>query len=170
MTTRCHAIVFFSDTEKKARTSSSSFFSQTQRRRQWQQVAITFFITHKKTTKKNQEKGKEGAYLQALALPYHFWFLFLPSHFCTSVSSAFSWHLFIFKQKKKTHTHKEKKTIKKKIYVKKRSLPSSSHSAFSLLTPIFTFLLLHFCFKCFLLASFFSQAKEKKKNTKKKKP
>jgi len=78
---------------------------------------------------------------------------------------------FYFQAKEKTHTHKEKKTIEKKIYVKKRgSLPSSSHSALSLLTPTSTLLLLHLFFKCFLLASSFSQAKEKKKNTKEKKP
>jgi hypothetical protein len=45
--------------------------------------------------KKNHRKKyicrkREGAYLQALVLPFHFWFSFLPSHFCIFISSAFS--------------------------------------------------------------------------------
>jgi hypothetical protein len=67
--------------------------------------------------------------------------------------------IFFFSRKKKKK-HKEKKTIEKKIYVKKgKRLPSSSHSAFSLLALTYALSLLHFCFKCFVLALFSSQAK-----------
>jgi hypothetical protein len=44
--------------------------------------------TRKKTTKKT--KKREGAYLQALALPFHFLLLLLASRFYPSVSSALS--------------------------------------------------------------------------------
>jgi hypothetical protein len=72
--------------------------------------------------------------------------------------------LFLFKQKKdKTH----KKTTKRK-QEKGRNLPSSSRFALSLLAFAFALLLLHFCFKCFFLAFFFSS--RRKKNTKGKKP
>ncbi len=44
----------------------------------------------KKHKEKKICKKREGAYLQALVLPFHFWLSFLPSHFCTFISSAFS--------------------------------------------------------------------------------
>jgi len=51
------------------------------------------FLKHKvdKTQRKQQKKtkGKEGAHLQAPALPSHFWFMLLPFRFYPSVSSAF---------------------------------------------------------------------------------
>jgi hypothetical protein len=65
--------------------------------------------------------------------------------------------------------HREDKTHKnttKRIQEKGRSLPSSSRFALSLLTPASTFLLLHFRFKCFLLASSSFQT-HKKQNTQK---
>jgi hypothetical protein len=40
--------------------------------------------THKKTTKKT--KRREGAYLQALALPFHFWLLV--EHLCQSMFTS----------------------------------------------------------------------------------
>ncbi len=90
---------------------------------------------------------REGAFLQALALPSHFWLPLLASHFCPFVSNAFFWQLFIFKQKKQ-------KTIEKKKNVKKgKSFPSSSYFTLSLLAPTFALLLFPFCFKPFFLAS-----------------
>jgi hypothetical protein len=78
--------------------------------------------------------------------------------------------IFFFTSKIKKNT-KKKKTIEKQKYVERgRSLPSSSHSTFSLLAPTFALLLLHFHFKHFFLASSSSQVEEKTKNTKKKKP
>jgi hypothetical protein len=49
-------------------------------------------VEGKKKNHKEKKKCKkrEGAYLQALVLPFHFWLSFLPSHFCTFISSAFS--------------------------------------------------------------------------------
>jgi hypothetical protein len=87
----------------------------------------------------------------------------LPSHFCPFVSNPFSWHLFIFKQKKK-------KTIEKKKNVEKGgSFPFNSRFSFSLLACTSALPLLPFCFKRFLLAFFSSQAKKKKKKKKGKK-
>jgi len=45
----------------------------------------------------------------------------LSSHFCTSISSVFSWHLFIFKQKKKK-TQRKKSHRKEKKCEKGREL------------------------------------------------
>ncbi len=86
---------------------------------------------------------REGTYLQALALPSHFWLLLLPFRLCTSISS-----------------------VLKKNAEKGRSLPLSSLSTLSLLALASTFPLLHSCFKCFLLA-FSSPQIEEKKNAKK---
>jgi Na+/H+ antiporter NhaD/arsenite permease-like protein len=73
-------------------------------------------------------------------------------------------HLFLFKHKvDKTH----KKTTTKKNQEKGGSLPSHSYFALSLLALVSTFLLLHFHFKCFFLASYFFQAEENKKTQKK---
>jgi Na+/H+ antiporter NhaD/arsenite permease-like protein len=57
---------------------------------------------------------KEGAYLQVLTLPFHFWLLLLASYFCPFVSSTFSLASSSFQAKEKKEKHKEKKTIKKK--------------------------------------------------------
>jgi hypothetical protein len=111
---------------------------------------------------------REGAYFQALALPSHFWFLLLPSRFCTFVSSAFSWHLILLKQKKRKNT-KKKKVIENKKYAKMGgSLPSSFHSVLSFLALVFALLLLPFHFKHFLLTFFFPSNKRKKKHKEKK--
>jgi hypothetical protein len=40
---------------------------------------------------------REGTYPQAPTLPSHFWLLLLPFCFYPFVSSAFSWHFFLFK-------------------------------------------------------------------------
>jgi hypothetical protein len=71
---------------------------------------------------------------------------------------------------------KEKKNIKEKknhreekLCRKGKELTSSSHFALSLLATASTLPLLHFCFKCFLLASSCSKAKEEKKKHKEKK-
>jgi hypothetical protein len=103
---------------------------------------------------------KEGPFLQAPILPSHFWVPLLPSHLCVSVSNAFSWHLFLLKQKG------GKKTIEKKTNAKKgRSFLLSSHFTLSLLGPASTFPLLPFCFKHFLRTSSSSQGDEKKEKT-----
>ncbi len=68
-------------------------------------LGIFFFSsTRKKKRKKkktiNQKKKmqrREGAFLQAPTLPFHFWLPFLPSHFWPFVLNVFSWHLFLFK-------------------------------------------------------------------------
>jgi len=73
-------------------------------------------------------------------------------------------HLLLLKHRKdQTHNKTTKKNQEKG-----GSLPLSSCSALSLLAPTFALSLLHFCFKCFLLASSSFQVEEKK-NTKKKK-
>jgi hypothetical protein len=116
--------------------------------------------THKKTTKRNQEKGGSlpssshpafSLLAHAFALPLlHFRFK------CFFLTASYSQ----VEDKKK---HKEKKTIEKKKYANKgRSLPSNSRYTLSLLTPASTLSLLHFRFKCFLLASSSFQAEEKK--------
>jgi hypothetical protein len=76
-----------------------------------------FFQTkeeNKNTENKNHRKEKkmqirEEAYFQGLPLPSHFWLPLLPSSFCHFVSSAFSWHLFLLKQKNTKKNKKEKK-------------------------------------------------------------
>ncbi len=72
---------------------------------------------------------------------------------------------FFFSNTKETkHTRKQQKKDQKKG----GSLPSSSHSALSLLALASAFLFLHFCFKCFFLASSSFQVKKKKTINKKK--
>ncbi len=72
-------------------------------------------------------------------------------------------HLLILKPKKK---HKEKKNHKEEKNADKgRRFPLNSCFALSLLAPAFALLLLPYCFKRFLLASFYSQVEEKKKKT-----
>ncbi len=75
-------------------------------------------------------------------------------------------HLLLLKHKKnKTH----KKTTTKKNQERRGSLPSSSCSTISLLALISALPLLHFRSKCFLLASYSFQAKEKRKKPQRKK-
>jgi hypothetical protein len=65
---------------------------------------------------------------------------------------------------------KKKKIIGKKRTAKKGgSFPLSFYSTLSLLAPFFALPLLPFCFKPFLLASFYFQAKEKKNHREEKK-
>ncbi len=71
---------------------------------------------------------REGAYLQTLVLPSHFWLPFLASYFFPFVSSIFSLASSSFQTKEKKRKHKEKKTIEKKKNAKKGgSLPFFSH-------------------------------------------
>jgi len=69
----------------------------------------------------------------------------------------------VFFSSKRKKNHRTKKNSKKE-----RSLPLSSHFALSFLAPTSTLLLLPFCFKCFLLASFSSQPKKKHTHKEKK--
>jgi len=113
--------------------------------------------THKFFFKKM--KRKEGTYFQALTLPSHFWLPLLP----------FCFKRFLLAPSSQVK-EKKKKTIEKKKNVEKgRSFPLSSCFALSLCALVFALLLIPFCFKQFLLASFFFQVEERKK-TKKKKP
>jgi len=66
---------------------------------------------------------KEGAYLQALVLPFHFWLWLLASYFCLFVSSTFSL-AFSSSQVGKRKRNTKKQIIEKKKTAKKgRSLP-----------------------------------------------
>jgi hypothetical protein len=56
---------------------------------------------------------KEGDYIQAPTMPSHFWLLLLPSYFYPFVSSVFSWHLLLLKQKKRKTNTKGKKNHRK---------------------------------------------------------
>jgi hypothetical protein len=114
--------------------------------------------THKRqnTQKNNKKKPKKGRSLPSISYST---LSFLAPAFALSLQVFFP-GIFFFTIKKKKKKHKEKKTIEKKIYVEKgKRLPSSSHSAFSLLALTYALSLLHFCFKCFVLALFSSQAK-----------
>jgi hypothetical protein len=71
---------------------------------------------------------KEGAYFQALALPFHFWLLLLASWVCHFISSTFFLAFSSSQARKNKHTHKGKKTIEKKKNVKKgKNLPFFFH-------------------------------------------
>jgi len=130
-----------------------------QRRRQWQQATIAFFAAttpQKKTTahchhllllKHKKTEGKEFTFKLPLYL------LTFGSRFCPSISNAFSWHLFLLKQKKRKNNYRGKKNAKKG-----RSFPSSSYSTLSLLAPSSALPLLPFYFKCFFLVSSSFQA------------
>ncbi len=134
-------------TTKEDNTLLSFLFPQTQRRQN----------THKKTRKKT--KRREGAYFQAPVLPFHFWLSLLP----------FCFKRFFLASSSSQAEEKKKKTIKKKRNAKKgRNFPSSSCFSLSFLAPTSALPILPFCFKRFLMASFYSQTKEKKTHTKKK--
>jgi len=131
--------------------------------------------THKKTTKKKTKKG-EGAYLQALVLPSHFWFPLLLSRFCTFVSSAFSWHLLLFKWKKKKTQRKKKNCRKQKICKEGKELtfklllyPFILGSYFCLLASTLSFQALSLCIFLFSNRRRKKKHKEKKTIEKKKK-
>jgi hypothetical protein len=114
--------------------------------------------THKKTIKKNQEKVIT---FKLLLCPFTF-----GSRFYPSISNAFCWHLFLFKQKKRKKNQETKIIEKNK---KRREGKELTFQAFGL--PFhFRLSLLPLCFKHFLLAFFSSQAKVKKRKIKKKNP
>jgi hypothetical protein len=128
---------------------SSFSSSQTQRRQN--------------TKENNKKKPRER---KELTFKLLFYLLTFGFRFYPFVSNTFSWHLFLLEQKKKKI--KKKKTIEKKINAKKGgNFPSSFQSAFSFLAPAYTFPLLPFYFKRFLLAPSFSQAEEKKRKQRK---
>jgi hypothetical protein len=115
MATSCHHLLRCNDTTKEDDDTLPSSFSSLQhhhRRKQRHIVIIFFFSNIKRTkhTRKQQKKTKkkEGAYLQAFALPFHFWFMLLPSCFCTSISVLF-WHPIFFKHNKRKKNHREEK-------------------------------------------------------------
>jgi hypothetical protein len=102
MATSCHHLFCcYTSTEEYDGTLPLSSSSQTQRRQN----------TKKKPTKKTNKR--EGAYLQAPALPFHFWLPLLPSRFCTSISSVLLAY-FSSQTKEKKNTHRKKKHKEKK--------------------------------------------------------
>jgi hypothetical protein len=113
MTTHCHNILFFFlDIEKKA-TTICFFYSNNTIEKDNDALSLSYsFQTQKKTkhTRKQQKKTKrrEGAYLQALALPFHFWLSLLPFYSKCFLLASSSYQV---EEKEK---NKEKKTIEKK--------------------------------------------------------
>jgi flagellar biosynthesis protein FlhB len=114
-------------------------------------LGIFFFSSKSKEKKNKKEKPiekktkmqrKEGAYLQALALPSHFWVSLLASCFCLFVSSAFSLAFFFSQAKENKEKHKEQKNHREKENAKKGgSLPFLSrffvwNEALLLLSPL----------------------------------
>jgi hypothetical protein len=63
--------------------------------------------THKKTTKKKTNR-REGTYLQALTLPFHFWLSLLLFYFKRFLMASFSSQT----EGKKKKNHREKKKCK----------------------------------------------------------
>jgi hypothetical protein len=120
----------------------------------------------KKIIEKKKMQRREGAYLQAPFLPFIF-----GSCSCLFVSSTFSWHFLLFKQKKKKEKHKEKQIHKKKKNCRKgRELTFKLHfypfifgSCFY--PPAFTL-----SFQVLSPYIFFFSNRRKKTHTKKKKP
>jgi len=129
-------------------------------------LAFSFYQTEEKKRKPQRRKNmqrKEGAYLQAPTLPFHFWLPLLPFRFCISISNAFSWHLLLFKQKK-TKKQKKKPIEKEKNAKKGRNLPLSSRYALSFLASASVF-----SFQALSPSIFLFSNKRKKKNTQRKK-
>jgi len=126
-------------------------------RRKRRHIAFVFFFSNTKKTKHTRkQQKKKPREVRELTFKFPFSPFTFGSHFCPLVFAllfqTLSPDIFLFSSRRKIK-HKEKKTIEKKKYVEKGgSLPSSSHSTFSLLAPASTFLLLHLCFKCFILA------------------
>ncbi len=160
MATSCHRLFHCNNTTKEDNGTLPSFSSSLQhhhKRRQWHITVVFFFSNTKKTKhirkqqKKNQEKGG------SLPSSSHFALSLLAPAF-TLLFQMLSPASFLSQAKKK------KKTIEKKKNAEKgRNFLSSSHFAFSFLAPTFAVPFLPFYFKHFFLASFFAQAKEKKK-------
>jgi hypothetical protein len=114
---------------------------------------------------------REGAYLQVLALPSHFWLLFLASCFYHFLSSTFSLASSSsqIEEKKKKNTKKKKTIEKKKNEEKGGSLPSSFRFTLSLLALAFGSCFYPFVSSAFSLAFSSFQVEEKKKKTQRKK-
>ncbi len=138
MATSCHHLLSCNDTTKEDDDTLPLSFSSLQdhHRRKHHIVIIFFFSNIKKTkhTRKQQKKTKkrEGVYLQAFALPFHFWLMLLPSCFYTSVS-VLSWHPFFFK-----HNNK-KKTQEKKNHREEKKCKEGKELTFKLPLCPFTF-------------------------------
>jgi hypothetical protein len=88
--------------------------------------------THKKTTKKT--KKREGVYFQAPLLTFGFRFCLLVF---ALLFQTFSPGIFFFSRRRKEKKNKKKNHREKKKCKGRRSLPSSSRFALSLLVPIF---------------------------------
>jgi len=107
--------------------------------------------THKKQPKKKKTKRREGAYLQAPALPFHFWFLLL----------SICFKRFLLASSSSQVKEKKRKTMeKKRNAMKGKNFPSSSRSALSFLAPAFTHLFQTLSFGIF----FFSNRIKEKEN------
>jgi hypothetical protein len=84
----------------------------------------------RKIKKKNHKEEKkmqrrEGAYLQALTLPFHFWLPLLGSCFYPFISSTFSLASFSSQAKGKKKRHKEKKNHREEKKCKKGKVYTS---------------------------------------------
>jgi hypothetical protein len=158
--------------EENDGTLPSSFSSlQHHHKKIRQHIAVVFFFSNIEKTKHTKKQPKKlgrslpsssrsALSLLAIAstLPLlHFHFkCFL---FASSSSQA----------KEKENTKEKKNHREEKLRRERKELTSSSHFALSLLATASNLPLLHFCFKCFLLASSSSKAEEEKKKTQRKK-
>ncbi len=90
-------------------------------------------IIKKKTTiEKKKMQRKEGAYLQTLTLPFHFWFPLLASCFYLFISSTFSLASSFSQAEEKKEKHKTKSQKRKKMQRKEGNYLSSLISAFGM--------------------------------------
>jgi hypothetical protein len=120
--THCHYFLLLCNIATKEDDNALPSFSSSQTQRR------------ESTQEKNKKKTKrrEGAYLQAPALPSHFWFLLLPFYFKCFLLAYFSFQ------------------VKKKNCRERRNFPLNSRFALSFLAPTSTLSLLSFYFKHFL--------------------
>ncbi len=118
-TTNCCCLLHLNTTTEKNDSTlpSSSSSLEHHYKRRWQHIAIVFFFSNTKKIKhirkQQKTKPKKGRELTFKLLLYLFTF---GSRFYPSISNAFSWHLFLFKQKKikenKEKNHREEKKCK----------------------------------------------------------
>jgi hypothetical protein len=118
---------------------------------------LTLCFKHVLLASSFQAKEKKCREEKELSFKLSLYLLIFGSRFCPFVSNAFSWHLLLLKhkgkKKQRKKNHREEKNAEKG-----GNFPSSSHFALSFLALDFALPLLPFCFKRFLLTSFFSQA------------
>jgi preprotein translocase subunit YajC len=168
MVISCHRLLRCNNTieEDDGTLTSSSFSLQHHhRRKQWHIVVVFFFSNTKKTKHKRKQqkktKRREGAYLQAPVLPFHFWFSLLP--FCFK-------HFFLASFSSRT---KEKKNKEKKNHREENKCEKGRE--FSLKLPVCIFIFgsrlylptSTLLFQTLSLGTFFFSSRRKEKKTKK---